>query len=185
MKALRCGIRPTIGIILALCVAGAAGAQENLDQGKSPAQLFASDCAICHKSPRGLARSGGLLGLDSFLRAHYTASKETATAIANYLKSMDSGPAAPARTTKKTAKGDEKANPDDKKKPGAKPAEAKGSEKNPDATAAEPKSSEPKPTEPKPDDAKAAESKPAEAKPSAPAAGEAKPAEGAKPDKSE
>ena len=28
-------------------------AQENLDFGKTPAQLFASDCAICHKSPQG------------------------------------------------------------------------------------------------------------------------------------
>jgi len=26
-------------------------AQENLDFGKSPAQLYASDCAVCHKSP--------------------------------------------------------------------------------------------------------------------------------------
>ncbi len=26
-------------------------AQENLDSGKTPAQLYASDCAVCHKSP--------------------------------------------------------------------------------------------------------------------------------------
>ena len=66
-----------------LCVTGVAGAQENLDQGKSPAQLFASNCAICHKSPR-LAKAGEILGLDSFLREHYTASKELAGALAAY-----------------------------------------------------------------------------------------------------
>jgi hypothetical protein len=184
MKALRGGIRATIGV-LALCISGAAGAQENLDLGKNPAQLFASDCAICHKSPQGLAKSGGILGLDSFLREHYTASKETATAIANYLKSMGSGPAAPARAVKRTAKGDEKAKPDDKKKPGGTPGEAKGGEKKPEATASEPKSSEPKPAEAKPSEILAPEPKPTEAKPSAPAAGETKPAEGAKPEKSD
>ena len=42
------GIRLAVGV-LALVFAGAAGAQENLDQGKSGAQLYASDCAICHK----------------------------------------------------------------------------------------------------------------------------------------
>ena len=40
--------------VLALCFASSAGAQENLDQGKTGAQLYASDCAICHKSPQGL-----------------------------------------------------------------------------------------------------------------------------------
>ncbi len=184
MKALRGGIRPTIGV-LALCIASAAGAQENLDQGKNAAQLFASDCAICHKSPQGLAKSGGIMGLDSFLREHYTASKETAASIANYLRSMGSAPAAPARAVKRTAKGDEKAKPDDKKKPGSTPGDAKGGDKKPDATASEPKSSEPKPAEAKPSEILAPEPKPAESKPSAPAAGEAKPAEGAKPEKSE
>jgi mono/diheme cytochrome c family protein len=46
-------------IAVAICIAalfgaGAARGQENLDHGKTPAQLFASDCAICHKSARGL-----------------------------------------------------------------------------------------------------------------------------------
>ncbi|HXZ46673.1 MAG TPA: hypothetical protein VEH02_08090, partial [Pseudolabrys sp.] len=54
--------------VAGLCVAGAAGAQESLDQGKTPAQLFASDCSVCHKSPHGLTRGGGIFGLESFLR---------------------------------------------------------------------------------------------------------------------
>ncbi len=110
-------------------------AQENVEAGKTPAQLYASDCAICHKSPQGLTKAGGLFGLQSFLREHYTASRETAAVIASYLKSIDSKPGAtPARkrTAAQRAKGDEKTNDDkgkaesseDRKK---KSASAKGS----------------------------------------------------------
>ncbi|MGB8102929.1 MAG: hypothetical protein WCF47_01535, partial [Pseudolabrys sp.] len=56
--------------ISALCLVGGARAQESLDRGKSPTQLFASDCSACHKSPQGLAKAGGMFGLDSFLRTH-------------------------------------------------------------------------------------------------------------------
>lgn len=201
LKALLYGIRLLIGA-WAVCLATGAGAQESLDHGKSPAQLFASDCSICHKSPQGLAKSGGLLGLDSFLREHYTASRESAIAIANYLKSMDRGPAAPGRASKRTAKGDEKAKADEKKKPAVKPGEAKGTETNPDAAASEPKSPAPKPSELKPSDSKSSDSKskssetkpadimapepkPVESKPGAPATDEAKPAGGAKSEKSD
>jgi hypothetical protein len=174
------------------------GAQESLDRGKSPAQLFASDCSACHKSPQGLARAGGLLGLDNFLRTHYTASRETAGAIANYLRSVPAGP--PPRATKRSAKGDEKA------QSGAKPGEARTTRKKSDAApskssdpkssdpkssepkssepkSSEPKSSEPKSSEPKPADILAPEPKSSESKPRA--AGEAKPAERAKPEKSD
>ncbi len=101
MTVLRGGIRLVIGM-LALCLAGGSWAQESLDRGKSPAQLFASDCSGCHKSPQGLGKSGGLAGLDSFLREHYTASTEIASAIASYLKAMGTGPAAPRRASKRT-----------------------------------------------------------------------------------
>jgi hypothetical protein len=179
MKALDRGrIRLAIGILV-LCLARTAGAQESLDQGKSPAQLFASDCSICHKSPKGLARAGGMFGLDSFLREHYTTSREMATAIADYLKSMDTGPAAPARASKRAAKGDEKTKANDKKKAGAKPGEAKGNEQKPGAGPAEPKS------EAKPAGILAPEPKSVESKPSAPSAGEAKPAGAGKSEKSE
>src|SRR5262245_52210608 len=112
-------------------------AQESLDKGKTPAQLFASDCSACHKSPQGLAKSGGLFGLDSFLREHYTASRETATAIASYLRSMDGG--ATGRATKRSAKGDHKTKSEPKKKSVANPDEAKGAGKKPDAAGEEPK----------------------------------------------
>jgi mono/diheme cytochrome c family protein len=58
------------GIVMAL-LASNVGAQESLDRGKTSAQLFASHCSVCHKSPRGLAKSGGLFGLDGPARALY------------------------------------------------------------------------------------------------------------------
>ena len=61
---------------------------------KPPAQLFASDCtgSGCHKSPQGLARTQGFGGLAGFLREHYTNSRESAAALANYLSKLPSGP---------------------------------------------------------------------------------------------
>src|SRR5471030_778504 len=106
MKFLNRGIGLAIGA-LAVGFVGGVRAQENLDQGKSGAQLFASDCAICHKTSAGLSR-GHVLGLDNFLREHYSASRESAAAIAAYVQATDKGPAAPlsARAAKKgTGKG--------------------------------------------------------------------------------
>lgn len=77
---------------------------------KPPAQLFASDCtgAGCHKGPQGLGRKGlGIGGLAGFLREHYTNSRESAAALANYLSGLPSGPAP---------------KPNERSKPGAKPA---------------------------------------------------------------
>src|SRR5476651_2337509 len=134
MKFLNRGIWLAIGALAAGFVGGVR-AQENLDQGKSGAQLFASDCAICHKTTAGLSR-GRVLGLDSFLREHYTASRESAAAIANYIQTTDKGPpaAAPARTKKKDAgKGDDKkpgtGKPDDAKPSDTKPSDKKSSDK--------------------------------------------------------
>jgi hypothetical protein len=110
------------GIIVAF-LGSSAGAQESLDRGKSPAQLFASHCSACHKSPRGLAKSGGLFGLDGFLREHYMTSRETAAAMSSYLR--DSGPA-PARASKRAARGDDNAKLNERKKPASKPGEARG-----------------------------------------------------------
>lgn len=58
---------------------------------KPAAQLFASDCtgAGCHKGPQGLAKR---LGLANFLREHYTNSRESAAALANYLTNIPRGP---------------------------------------------------------------------------------------------
>jgi hypothetical protein len=72
--------------------AGSALAQEDLNRGKSPAQLFASDCADCHRSPRALGRRDNANALAGFLRVHYTASRESAAAIASYLVSLGPEP---------------------------------------------------------------------------------------------
>ncbi|HZP69005.1 MAG TPA: hypothetical protein VFB29_03595 [Pseudolabrys sp.] len=164
-------VRCAVAALAGMGLANPAVAQESLDKGKSPAQLFASDCSPCHKSPQGLAKSGGLFGLDSFLREHYTASRETATAIANYLKSMDSGPSGSGRAAKRSAKGDDRAKSEAKKKPAAKADEAKGgdkaSEKKPDAAGEEPRP---------PAGILAPEKKSGDAKTGAAAAGEPKPA---------
>src|SRR4029453_993903 len=112
------------GIVMALLVSNV-GAQESLDRGKTPTQLFASHCSVCHKSPRGLAKSGGLFGLDGFLREHYMSSRETAAAMSAYLRGLDSGPA-PTRASKRAARGDDNAKLNEKKKPASKPGAVRG-----------------------------------------------------------
>src|SRR5439155_1332211 len=60
-------------------------AVENLEAGKSPAQIFAGTCNACHKSPRGLLRSVPPSSLPGFLRQHYTTSSDMASVLASYL----------------------------------------------------------------------------------------------------
>jgi mono/diheme cytochrome c family protein len=170
------GIRQAMGVLALMWVVPAA-AQENLYANKTPAQIFATDCAICHKQPGALAKAGGPLGLgiESFLRSHYTASRESAALMAKYIQSFDAPAAAPERKRGSTA-----ARP-------RRPADAKAGEKKPGESKTEEKKAEPasaskpeaKPEAKPAEAAKPAESKPAEAKPA-----EAKPAE-AKPEKSE
>ena len=63
---------------------------ENFSAGKPPGQLFASDCtgAGCHRGPQGLATNRSAAGLASFLREHYTNSRESAAALAGYLAAL-------------------------------------------------------------------------------------------------
>ena len=82
------GVRLALGL-LAFAAASSAGAQGNLDQGKTGAQLFASGCASCHKSPQSVSKTKWFFGLESFLRDHYTSSRESAAILATYLKGQD------------------------------------------------------------------------------------------------
>jgi hypothetical protein len=93
-----------------------AQAQTNIDQGKSPAEIFANDCATCHKSARGLANGRGSSGLASFLVEHYTASKDQAAALAAYVMGAGGGEAAPA------ARGPKPASAPDRNRASAEPA---------------------------------------------------------------
>jgi hypothetical protein len=137
-------LRASFGVALgigALLFTGGAQAQDNLELGKSAAQLFASDCAICHKSPQGLAKGGGLFGVQNFLRQHYTTSKESAAAIASYLEAADRAAVQRGAPPKQAAK---PGKPSAKKR-AAKPAEgeAKPSEPKAEAKPSQPKSNEP------------------------------------------
>jgi hypothetical protein len=142
------------GLWVSLAAADPALAQDNFDAGKSGAQLFAADCAICHKSAQSINRDvgGPFGGLESFLREHYTASREAAAEITAYLKSVGGGPAAVERRSPKAkrkaaddkkgakpAKTDEKAKTEEKKpeeKSGDKPADKKSDKDKKDVPAA-------------------------------------------------
>lgn len=167
------GLGPAIAI-LALLVGGPVGAQESLDSGKSGAQLFASDCAICHKTPQSVAKASGPFGVSGFLREHYTASRESAGIIAAYLDTFSRAPANRGPATKRTAKGDDKSKAAEKKSGAPKSGDSK-SDKPVDAKTSQPKTSEPKPSEFKTNDILAPE-------PRSPAAPAAKPE---KPEKSD
>jgi len=162
------GVAPAIGLFVGLLPAMAL-AQTNIDQGKSPAEIFANDCATCHKSARGLANGRGSSGLASFLVEHYTASKDQAAALAAYVMGAGGGdavPRGPKPTTDRNRASTEQPKPsaqpgrtpgkpdqDANRPPGAIPATASRSRRNepvsptpappPAAVVAEPASSSP------------------------------------------
>jgi hypothetical protein len=76
--------------LIALFGAGVvpAGAQ-NIDAGKSPAQIFGDTCAGCHKNARELRRAS-----TSFLRSHYMTGATEAAAMASYLTGLPPDPRA-------------------------------------------------------------------------------------------
>lgn len=144
----------TIGfaVLTATGACAQSGAPTNIDAGKSAQQLFAADCADCHKNPHGLAKGGPAFGLSNFLRQHYTASRQSADVLAAYLANLDRGAPAPARVAK----------PKPKVKPEeGKPGEAKSEESKATTSAQSPE----KPAESKPAEVKPAASKPSESKP--------------------
>ena len=147
----------------------------NIDAGKNGEQLFKANCSACHKSATGLSRAGGILGVQSFLRTHYTASRESAAAIAAYLNATDAGARPGDRPARRNAKPD--ARP--AKKDEAKPTEAKPTEAKP--AEAKPAQATPEESPRPPASVPAAESKPAEPPPPPPAApAEPKPADAPK-----
>jgi hypothetical protein len=75
----------TVTLLIGCLTAAAVRAVENLEAGKSPAQIFAGTCNACHKSPRGLLRSVPASSLSGFLRQHYTTSGDMASVLSSYL----------------------------------------------------------------------------------------------------
>ena len=112
---------PIIGLIAAGLWAGPgagpAWAQVNIDQGKSPAEMFNGDCATCHKGAKGLANGRNSATLAGFLREHYTSSAQQAASLAAYVLGAGGG-AAPSANLKPGIAGAE-----------AKPGEAKPGER--------------------------------------------------------
>ena len=108
MSASGCGLR-LLTVVITASAGGIATAQD-LDQGKSAAQLFATNCMDCHHSPKGLARDRFSWTLSSFLQQHYTASAASVNTLTAYLQSVDahrsnSGPAAHNRRAAENSAG--------------------------------------------------------------------------------
>jgi hypothetical protein len=89
-------LAPIIGLVALLCPV-AAKAQTNLDQGKTPSQIFANACVECHKDPHGLAKGRSASALTDFLREHYTTNSQQAASLAAYVlggRNADTAPPA-------------------------------------------------------------------------------------------
>jgi hypothetical protein len=155
------GLTPKIGFVAALSLGVLAmipiqaRAQVNIDQGKSPADIFANDCAACHKSTRGLANGQNSLALSSFLREHYTASKDQASALAAYVLANGGGSGTPQ---KPVAASEPKSSEPKSSEP--KSAEPKSEERK-GTRSSESRASEARPSETKPSDSKPSGAKPA------------------------
>ncbi len=80
---------------------------QNLEAGKSPAQIFAGTCNACHKSPRGLLRTVPAGSLPGFLRQHYTTSGDMASLLSAFLVSNGAADTRHAGTQTKQAKDSE------------------------------------------------------------------------------
>jgi len=126
------------------CLTAGVVRAENLDAGKSPAQIFSSTCSACHRSPRGLLKNTPASSLPGFLRQHYTSGSQTAAILAAYLRGIQP----PAERA---------ARPKPKAKPaGAKPKAAEDAKPASECKPADMKVSEPKA---KPSKKKASEKK--------------------------
>jgi hypothetical protein len=100
----------------------------DLDEGKSPQQMFSNACVVCHSSPQGLAKGRAAGQLGTFLRQHYTTGTGQANTLAGFLTSggVDPGTPTPVRAT-----------PADKPAPGE-PAAASRRPPKPDETRGRP-----------------------------------------------
>ena len=75
----------TVTLLIGCLTAVGVRAQENLERGKSPSQIFSGTCNACHKSPRGLLKNVPASSLPGFLRQHYTTGSQMASLLASFL----------------------------------------------------------------------------------------------------
>jgi hypothetical protein len=92
----------SLGAAAVLVLAGAAALAQDFTAGKTPAQLFGSDCSECHRSPAGLAKNRDARTLAGFLRQHYTTKADNASSLAAYVSAF-SGAAPPAASPARRA----------------------------------------------------------------------------------
>jgi hypothetical protein len=126
-----------LAAVPALALTAGTGLAQDFTAGKTPAQLFASDCSACHRSPDGLGKKYNAGSLTGFLRAHYTTKQETAGSLAKYV--MGFATARPVATTSPTAedarlpdgKHRSDVSSDGEKKPRAKPPGTAANEEHP------------------------------------------------------
>jgi hypothetical protein len=83
----------SVGVLTVLAGSCGLAVEQDFSAGKTAAQLFASDCSACHKSPAGLAKGQSTGTLASFLREHYTTKPESASALAAYVAGAGPGSA--------------------------------------------------------------------------------------------
>jgi hypothetical protein len=114
----------TVMLLIGCLAAGRTLAQENLDAGKTPSQIFAGTCNACHKSPRGLLKTVPPGSLPSFLRQHYTTSPNMAGVLSSYLISNGAAdtrlPKEGSKDAKQEAKQDAKGPSDQAERTGRK-----------------------------------------------------------------
>jgi len=99
----------TVMLLIGCLAAGVARAAENLDAGKSPAQIFSSTCSACHKSPRGVLKNTPASSLPGFLRQHYTTGTDMASVLSSYL--LANGAADPRYQSKDQPRKDARQDP--------------------------------------------------------------------------
>jgi hypothetical protein len=98
------GLATVMVVISSLAAERVLAQAQNLEAGKSPSQIFAGTCTLCHKSPRGLLKTVAAGSLPGFLRQHYTTSSDMAGVLASYLVSNGATDARFAGTQPKGAK---------------------------------------------------------------------------------
>ena len=98
--------------LLAVLAPSLAYAQANIDQDMSPSSIYQSDCAVCHKSVRGLANGRGHGALADFLAEHYTSNQQEANALAANVLSGGGGSGTPAPVRGANANANANANAD-------------------------------------------------------------------------
>jgi hypothetical protein len=76
---------PGSGLLTALMLASGAARAQDFSAGKTPSQLFGSDCSACHRTAGGLAANRDIRTLTAFLRQHYTTNPESAGTLAAYV----------------------------------------------------------------------------------------------------